>query len=97
MSYSMQQLKQQREKILAIASHYQAENIRVFGSVARNENNANSDIDFLVAFKPNASLFDQAGLIDALSHLLQHNVDVISERAINTHIKPVILQEAQSL
>ncbi|MEC4816692.1 MAG: nucleotidyltransferase domain-containing protein, partial [Scytonema sp. PMC 1069.18] len=37
-----------RSEILKIAAKYGAYNIRVFGSVARNEARDNSDVDFLV-------------------------------------------------
>ncbi len=92
-----QSVNQQRNRIITIAKRYRAENVRVFGSVVRNEANADSDVDFLVSFLPGATLFDQAGLIEELSTLLERDVDVVSERAINRHLKPIIMQEAQTL
>ena len=41
-------LQQHKERILSIAAHYRAQNLRVFGSVARGEDTADSDIDLLV-------------------------------------------------
>lgn len=52
--------------------------IALFGSVARGEEHPDSDIDFLVEFKKDASLLDQAGLQLALTELLNAPVDVIS-------------------
>ena len=40
-----------REKILQIAEQYGARQVRVFGSVARRQDDAGSDIDFLVENK----------------------------------------------
>jgi len=97
MSISMQQLRLQRQKILALADRYHAANVRVFGSVVRGEATENSDVDFLVSFQPGASLFDQAGLIEDLTRLLQRKVDVVSERAINPHLKMLITKEALPL
>lgn len=97
MSISLQQLRQQRQRILELAGRYHAENVRVFGSVVRGEAVDDSDVDFLVSFQPGASLFDQAGLIEDLSTLLKRKVDVVSERAINPHLKQVITREAQVL
>lgn len=97
MTVSIQQLRQQRERILSLADRYHADNVRVFGSVIRNEATDDSDVDFLVSFQPGASLFDQAGLIEELTTLLKRKVDVISERAINPHLKQIITSEAQPL
>jgi predicted nucleotidyltransferase len=41
-------LQEKREDILRIAKGYGASNIRVFGSVARGESDAKSDIDLLL-------------------------------------------------
>jgi uncharacterized protein len=41
---------QQREAILGLGSQHGARTMRVFGSVARGDNDESSDIDFLVEF-----------------------------------------------
>jgi predicted nucleotidyltransferase len=50
----------------------------VFGSVARGEDTETSDIDFLVEFEPDSSLFDVLHLQEALQDLLGRPVDVVS-------------------
>jgi len=40
-------LQQRREEILVLCKHYQASNVRVFGSVVRKENREDSDLDLL--------------------------------------------------
>ncbi|MDY7049622.1 MAG: nucleotidyltransferase domain-containing protein, partial [Microcystis panniformis WG22] len=40
-------LKNKREKIIAIAAKHGANNVRIFGSVARGEADEKSDIDLL--------------------------------------------------
>ncbi len=97
MGQLIETLRQDREIILQIAGRYHAENVRLFGSVARGEDHADSDIDFLVDFQPGATLFDQVGLIDALSRRLGHKVDVVSSRGVNPHLSQRILQEAVRL
>lgn len=57
---------------------HRARNVRVFGSVARGEANATSDIDFLVDFDKDSSLFDVQHLADELKALLGREVDVVS-------------------
>jgi len=50
--------KDKRDAVLRIARKYGAHHVRVFGSVARGDADANSDIDFLVELEPGRSLFD---------------------------------------
>lgn len=97
MARLIEAIRQERELILEIASRYHAKNIRLFGSVARGDEQSDSDIDFLVDFQPGSTLLDQVGLIDALSSKLGRKVDVVSARALNRHLAPIILKEAVSL
>jgi len=52
-----------RDEILLIAAKRGARNVRVFGSVARGDDDEQSDIDFLVDLEPDRSLFDLSGLL----------------------------------
>jgi predicted nucleotidyltransferase len=45
---SLRELTRRRDQILTLAARHGAANVRVFGSVARGEAGAESDIDFLV-------------------------------------------------
>jgi predicted nucleotidyltransferase len=86
-----------RNQIMNIADKYKAENIRVFGSVARGDSKDNSDLDLLVHFKKGASLLDESGLNIDLNELLDCKVDIISDRSIRDEFKPFILKEAKPL
>jgi predicted nucleotidyltransferase len=86
-----------REQILVIARKYKAENLRIFGSVARGDEKSDSDIDLLVHFKEGASLLDEAGLDLDLNELVGCKFDIISDRAIRGEFKPFILSEAKPL
>lgn len=97
MTRLIETLRQEKEEILAIANRYHAENVRLFGSVARGEDRLDSDVDFLVDFQPGSTLFDQAALVDALSSKLGRKVDVVSSRALNRHIAQKIQNEAVTL
>jgi len=97
MSITLKKIREKKADIIKISQHYHAENIRLFGSVARGEATDKSDVDFLVSFMPNASLLDQAGMIEELSKLLQRNVDVVSERAVSPYLQETINAEAISL
>jgi len=93
----LKNIQEKKADIINISQRYHAENIRIFGSVARGEATDKSDIDFLVSFLPNASLFDQAGLIEELSLLFQRKVDVVSERAVSPYLQKIIKAEALPL
>jgi len=82
---------------LQTAAHYGAHSIRVFGSVARRQDDADSDIDFLVEMEPGRSLFDLGGLLMDLEKLLNTKVDVVTERGLKERIRERVLNEAVPL
>ena len=90
-------LQEKREEILRIASKRGAKNIRVFGSVARGEADSESDIDLLVDLEPGRSLFDLGGLLMDLQDLLDHKVDIVTERGLRERIRERVLKEAVPL
>jgi uncharacterized protein len=69
--------------------------ILVFGSVAREENNINSDIDFLVEFNKAVSLFDLSRLRRFLIDLFKCEVDVTTIDAIRKEFREEVLREAK--
>ena len=88
------QLKENREAILAAATKYGAYNVRVFGSVARGEDDSESDVDFLVEMEAERSLFDLGGLLMELQDLLNCPVDVVTEKGLRQRIRDRVLSEA---
>lgn len=85
-----------RSEILAVARRHGAHNVRLFGSVARGDHSATSDIDLLVDFEAGVGLFQMAGLIDELEELLESHVDVVSARSLKPWDSDV-LEEAVPL
>ena len=83
-----------REKILQIADQYGARQVRVFGSVARRQDDAGSDIDFLVDMEPGRSLFDLGGLLVDLEKLLNSKVYVVTERGLKDRIRDRVVHES---
>ena len=83
-----------REKILQLAEQYGARRVRVFGSVARRQDDAGSDIDFLVDMEPGRSLFDLGGLLVDLEKLLNSKVDVVTVRGLKDRIRDRVVHES---
>jgi predicted nucleotidyltransferase len=90
-------LSERRNEILEIAARYGASNVRVFGSVARNEMGPNSDLDVLVDLEPGRTLLDHAGLMIALEELLGCKVDVAVDGGLRERVRERVLAEAVPL
>jgi uncharacterized protein len=83
-----------RSQILAIAEQHGAYNVRVFGSVARGEARADSDVDFLVDFLPQRNLLDRIALIQDLEELLGRKIDVAKLANLPDDMKESVSQQA---
>ena len=78
---------------------YQVRELAVFGSAARGEARADSDIDLLVEFLPGAhiGLMDYAGLMLDLAKLLGRKVDLVSKNGLKPLIRASVLGEMRLL
>ena len=82
---------------MGLAARRGAYNVRVFGSVARGENDPDSDMDFLVDVEPGRSLSDLGGLLMDLEQALGTKVDVVTERGLRLRVRERVLGEAVAL
>jgi len=89
-------LRARRDEILEIAKRRHLEDVRVFGSVARDDADELSDIDLLVHPRPGASLFDLAGFMSEVEELLGVRIDVVSDGGRGP-VMPHILRDAVPL
>lgn len=94
---TQQTIQRRREEILAVARRYGAHDMRIFGSVARGDQREDSDLDLVVRFDPDRSLFDHGGLICDLEELLGVKVDVVSEGGMRERFRRYVEKEAVSL
>lgn len=87
-------IKQKRNEIISLAEKYGAYNIRIFGSVARGQENEGSDIDFLVDLRDERSLWDLGGLWVELNDLLEVRIEVFTENTLKDSIRRIASKEA---
>lgn len=72
--------------------------IALFGSVARDMANAESDVDVLVEFEPGKKTFDRfLALSELLEEVLGRRVELVTVEALSPYIGPHILAEARDV
>ena len=86
-----------RHAIVELAEKHGLSNVRVFGSMARGDATASSDVDLLVSAGPETSGLDLGGLLMDARDLLDRKVDVVVDRSIRTALRDRILSEAVAL
>ena len=72
-------------------------NLRVFGSVARGQETAHSDIDLLVDLGADTGLFTFVALRGELERLLEAGVDLVPADSLKDGVRENALQEMVSL
>jgi predicted nucleotidyltransferase len=90
-------LRGMRGKILDAATRRGLADVRVFGSVARDEADEASDVDLLVAPGPRTTLFDLSGFALDVEEIVGRHVDVATPRGLKARIKEQVLAEAVAL
>jgi hypothetical protein len=83
--------------VQGLAVRHGVRKVRVFGSVARGEATAESDLDLLVDVEPGRSLLDLVAFWQDVEEALGRKVDVISEGGLSRHLRDRILREAVPL
>lgn len=86
-----------RDAVLQLAAQHGAYNVRVFGSVAHGEATPSSDVDLLVDFRPDYTLWDTIGLAQDLTALLGRKVDVANAARLRPDFRMGILRDAVPL
>ncbi len=86
-----------RSRILSLAKANGVCNVRVFGSMARNEAGPDSDLDLLVDLEKGKSGLALGGFLVDISELIHRKVDVVTEKSLHPKIKNKVLHEARAL
>jgi predicted nucleotidyltransferase len=72
---------------------FHVEKIGVFGSYARGDQKKRSDVDFLVTFDKDISLFDHVDLTIYLKELMGRKVDVIEQDNLRPELRKYVLPD----
>ncbi len=75
-------------------AQFRVTSLALFGSVARDEAGAHSDVDLLVEFDRPAGLLNYVGLQQHLEGLLGVRVDLVSRNALRPEFRGQVLSEA---
>ena len=85
-------LREQRDEITRLG----VARLGVFGSFARNEPTAESDVDLLVEFAPGQKSFDHfITLAHLLEDTLQRRIELVTPESLSPYIGPHILREVE--
>jgi len=89
---ALRRLNRNREKLRT----HRVRHIAVFGSTARNQATANSDVDLLVEFEPGApvGLFAYVRLLDFLTNVMDTRIDLATPGALRPAMRDEIVAEA---
>lgn len=90
-------LRPHRQAILETAARHGARNVRVFGSIARGDDQLDSDVDFLVDLESGRTLLDVIALEQDLESLLGRKVEVMTDGGLSPYLQQRIVAEATSL
>lgn len=83
-----------REVKPVVFSDFSVQEIELFGSFARDSVTEDSDIDLLVTFGDDATLFDLVRLKLFLEEYLGRAVDVVPKESLRVELKESVLREA---
>jgi predicted nucleotidyltransferase len=89
-----------RDQVLEIIAKHREElkqlgvkSLFLFGSVARDEANMNSDVDLLVEFNRTVGLFEFIEVKIYLEDILGCSVDLGTEKALKEHLREPVLKD----
>jgi len=90
-------LRRRRRRLIDVATAHGVAKLRVFGSLARGEATAASDVDFLVDLKPGRTLLDLAAFKHEAAEILDVPVDVATVDMLKERVRDEALSEALPL
>jgi predicted nucleotidyltransferase len=80
----------------AMLEQFGVKSIGLFGSYVKNQQNEESDLDFLVEFKKGEKTFQNfKDLVYFLEELFKIEVEIVTTEALSPYLKPHIIQEVE--
>jgi hypothetical protein len=90
-------LGEKRSLMLECGQRYGITRMRIFGSVARGEDEEGSDIDIAIDCPPRIGLFSLMSLHDELSMILGRSVDLAITEGLKPRVRENFEQDAITL
>lgn len=83
-----------RKRLADICRRHDVTQLRIFGSVSRDEAGPDSDVDLLVDFGTPKGFFELLRLEDELENFFARPVDVLTESGLSPYLREPILAGA---
>jgi len=87
-------LRRHRTAMFAVAARHGADNLRVFGSVARGEDTSESDVDIVADLPSGIGLFELGAFERELSDILKAKVDLVPSESLRPRVRAEVDIEA---
>lgn len=91
---SLRHIQQHRDELMAIAKRHGVISVRIFGSVARGEATAMSDLDLIVEVQPGVGLLTLSAFALDVETLFGTPTQVVTPDGLRSHMRQEVLREA---
>jgi len=93
---NLRQVTIDRKQLAEFCKNHQIDKLSLFGSILREDFTAQSDVDCLVEFLPNARVgyFELVRMEDELTHLWGRKVDLRTPQELSRHFRQTVINEA---
>ncbi len=85
------------DRLAAICREHGVSRLRIFGSAARGEERADSDVDLIADFAVPKGFFGVIELEDVLSDFFGRSVDLLTEGGLSPYMRDDVLASARDL
>jgi len=90
-------IKNHQKSLEKIAKANDISYLALFGSHARNEQKSNSDVDLLIEFSQEKSLFDLVSIEQKMQDKTGKKIDLQTINSISKYIKPYIKKDLTTI
>jgi predicted nucleotidyltransferase len=87
----MQEIEKYQQLILPVLKRYFIKRAAIFGSAAKGNMNADSDVDLLIEADKDFTIFKMLRLEEEISELIKRKVDLVEYSALKPSIRKEVL------